>query len=107
MKIKLNFSGISKWFTFRRIVIFIVNIVIIALLAVGIRKLFFSTDQAQQTSVVAQDKVATKDKQPNDQQLDGLTSLFPKASEEKVPIKAYSLAPVDFTDELPTSGTVR
>ncbi|HEO63691.1 MAG TPA: efflux RND transporter periplasmic adaptor subunit, partial [Candidatus Omnitrophica bacterium] len=107
MKIKLNFSGISKWLTFRRIAIFIVNIVIIALLAIGIRKLFFSTDQARQAPAVAQDKGTPKDKQPKKQQLDGLTSLFPKASEEKIPIKAYVLTPADFTDELPTSGTVR
>ncbi|MDP8252788.1 MAG: efflux RND transporter periplasmic adaptor subunit [Candidatus Kaelpia aquatica] len=110
MKKILDLSKVRQFFAPRKIVFIVVNVVIIAFLFLGVQRLFNSQDKddkplaqgEKERLIEGPKKKSSTEKKPQD-----ISSLFPQQSQEEVPIKAYELKPVDFTDELFVAGTVR
>ncbi|MDP8233475.1 MAG: efflux RND transporter periplasmic adaptor subunit [Candidatus Saelkia tenebricola] len=100
-------SVIKKIFTLRSLVIIAVNIIIVILLFVGVRRLFAPSSDLTASSKVADKKQTPFKKEEEKSEPKAPISLLPQQPEQSIPIKAYKLAFTDFTDELPAVGTVR
>lgn len=120
MKFKLKFfklpSGWRKILSPRRVIIIGINIAIIVMIFLGVKKLLTPPEEIsppkkeegfpfpEKLKQVVK-KEAEEEKKPEKKAKPEIP-LMPK-TEEEVPVKVYKLAPVDFTDELPAVGTVK
>ncbi|MDP8216267.1 MAG: efflux RND transporter periplasmic adaptor subunit [Candidatus Kaelpia imicola] len=110
MKKNLDLSKAKQFFTPKKIMFIVANIVIIASLFLGVQRLFNSQNKGEKYSVPEGKKQLTeesKKKSSADKKPQDISSLFPQQSQEEIPIKIYELKPVDFTDELFVAGTVK
>ncbi len=106
-------SGNKKFFTPRSAAVILINIFVVLLLFYGIRKLFL-TSEGQRAMTQAKESVkkeAPIQKVPQEGEADtakkeDLLPLMPK-TEDSIPIKAYKVATIDYSDELPSVGSVK
>ena len=119
-KIRLP-SNWKKFFTIRRAIIVGINLLIIVMIFLGVKRLLTPPEEVAPPSkkeglplpeklkeVVKKDTGEKKPKKAEGEKKEAKPEipLMPKTQEE-VPVKVYKLAPVDFTDELPAVGTVK
>jgi membrane fusion protein (multidrug efflux system) len=108
------FEILKKFFTIRRIVLTLINALLIFLLFMGIKRLFLPPEELpspklkeEKPRVVQKEKQVKREvKKEVKKEKKPPLPFLPKA-EEEVPVKVYKLSKVDFTDELPTVGTVK
>ncbi len=102
---------LEKMFSLRSLVIIAINVIVVILLFIGVRRLFAPPpgEMAPLPSKAAEEKQAPlKEGEAKAKPEPKIpAALLPKQPEENIPIKVYKLQPVDFTDELPTVGTVK
>jgi len=119
-KIRLP-SNWKKFFTIRRAIIVGINLLIIVMIFLGVKRLLTPPEEVAPPSkkeglplpeklkeVVKKETGGKKPKKAEGEKKEVKPEipLMPKTQEE-VPVKVYKLAPVDFTDELPAVGTVK
>ena len=119
-KIRLP-SNWKKFFTIRRAIIVGINLLIIVMIFLGVKRLLTPPEEVAPPSkkeglplperlkeVVKKETGEKKPKKAEGEKKEVKPEipLMPKTQEE-VPVKVYKLAPVDFTDELPAVGTVK
>ncbi|RKY34677.1 MAG: hypothetical protein DRP73_05320 [Candidatus Omnitrophota bacterium] len=119
-KIRLP-SNWKKFFTIRRAIIVGINLLIIVMIFLGVKRLLTPPEEVAPPSkkeglplpeklkeVVKKETGGKKPKKAEGEKKEAKPEipLMPKTQEE-VPVKVYKLAPVDFTDELPAVGTVK
>lgn len=114
-------SNWKKFFTIRRAIIVGINLLIIVMIFLGVKRLLTPPEEVAPPSkkeglplpeklkeVVKKETGEKKPKKAEGEKKEAKPEipLMPKTQEE-VPVKVYKLAPVDFTDELPAVGTVK
>jgi len=114
-------SNWKKFFTIRRAIIVGINLLIIVMIFLGVKRLLTPPEEVapppkkeglplpeKLKEVVKKETGEKKPKKAEGEKKEAKPEipLMPKTQEE-VPVKVYKLAPVDFTDELPAVGTVK
>jgi membrane fusion protein (multidrug efflux system) len=97
-----------KNFKFKKIVFIGINVLIVLILVIGIKRLLAPPAQVslpKKTKVKKSIPKGGKEKKPISKE--ELPLPFMPKKEENIPVKVYKLSPIRFTDELPVVGTVK
>lgn len=110
MKIKFDLRLIKKKFSIRTLITVAINVLVIVLLFLGIRKIFLPMEEKPKLVLEEKEKISLPGKEVSEKKVKKVEEIplpFMPKIEEEVPIKVYKLSKMDFTDELPTVGTVK